>query len=146
RLWGGNVGPTAQSYVAPITLNSAAFIRARTRNGTNWSALVDNAFYVVQDFSGLTVTEIMYHPPAGLYPGDDYEFIELKNTGATTLDLSGLQFTEGLTFAFTHGPRLAPGAFFVLARSAVAFASLHPGVTINGLCSGRLDNGGEKLT
>jgi hypothetical protein len=88
----------------------------------------------------------MYNPPAGAFPGDEYEFLELKNAGTNTLDLSGLQFTGGLTFAFTNGTRLAPGAFFVLARNASAFAQKYPGVSVNGLYSGRLDNGGEKLT
>src|SRR5206468_2254024 len=103
-------------------------------------------FYVVQNFTGLAVTEIMYHPPAAAFPGDEYEFLELKNTGTNTLDLSGLQFTDGLTFAFTNGTRLAPGAFFVLARNTNAFALKYPGVTVNGIYSGRLDNGGERLT
>ena len=60
--------------------------------------------------------------------------------------MSGLQFTDGLTFAFTNGTRLAPGAFFVLARNATAMAARYPGVTVNGLFTGKLDNGGEKLT
>ena len=128
-------------------LANAVFIRARVRDGANWSALVEAAFYIVQDFSGLAVTEIMYHPPAfGAFAGDEVEFLELKNSGTNTLDLSGLQFTDGITFAFTNGTRLAPGAFFVLARNAAAMAAKYPGVTVNGLFTGKLDNGGEKLT
>ena len=85
-------------------------------------------FYVVQDFSSLAVTEIMYHPPSlGATNGDEFEFLELKNTGTNTLDLSGLQFTDGIAFAFTNGTRLAPGQFFVLARNPAAFAAKYPG-------------------
>src|SRR6185436_15138473 len=61
-------------------------------------------------------------------------------------DLSGLRFTDGITFSFSNGTRLLPGAFFVLARSTNAFAAKYPGVTVNGIYSGKLDNGGEKLT
>jgi len=146
RLWGGAPAGTAQAYVTPLTLSNATFVRARVRDGTNWSALTEATFYIVQDFSRLAVTEIMYNPPAGVFPGDEYEFLELKNTGTNVIDLSGLQFTEGLTFSFTNGTRLAPGAFFVLARNTNAFAQKYPGVAVNGVYSGRLDNGGEKLT
>jgi len=35
----------------------------------------------------------MYNPPAvGLVDGDEYEFLEFKNTGTNTLSLSGLRF------------------------------------------------------
>ena len=74
------------------------------------------------------------------------EFLELKNTGTNTLDLSGLQFTDGLTFTFTNGTRLGPGAFVVLVRNAAAFAVKYPGVTVQGLYTGKLDNNGETLT
>jgi len=147
RLWGGGLAASAQLYTAPLVLTNAAFVRARVRDGANWSALVEATFYIVQDFSGLTVTEIMYHPPAfGSLAGDELEFLELKNTGTNVLDLSGLRFTDGITFAFTNGTRLAPGAFFVLARSAIAMTAKYPGVSVNGLFTGRLDNAGEKLT
>src|SRR5262245_39900925 len=55
RLWGGGLSSSAQLYSAPLVLTNAAFIRARIHDGANWSALVEAAFYVVQDFSGLKV-------------------------------------------------------------------------------------------
>ena len=147
RRWGGAASPTAQSYSAPIALTNAAFIRARILDGGNWSAIVEANFYVVQDFQALAVTEIMYHPPNfGATNGDELEFLELKNTGTSTLDLSGLRFTDGLTCSFTNGTLLAPGGFFVLARNAAAFGAKYPGVIVNGIFTGRLDNDGESLT
>ena len=51
----------------------------------------------------LRITEIMYNPPdadgdQGEFEtdSDDFEFIEFKNVGSTTLDLSGLLLTEGV--------------------------------------------------
>jgi len=147
RLWGGGLAASARLYAGPLVLTNALFLRARVRDGANWSAIVEAPFYVVQDFAGLRVTEIMYNPaPFPPYVSDDLEFLELKNTGTNTLDLSGLQFTDGITFNFTNGTRIAPGAFFVLARSAAAFAARYPGVTLNGIYTGRFDNGGERLT
>ena len=147
RRWGGALAPSAQLYSGPLVLTNAVFVRARVRDGTNWSAIVQASFYILQDFSHLAVTEIMYHPPNfGATAGDEVEFLEMKNTGTNSLDLSGLQFTDGITFAFTNGTLLAPGAFFVLARNLPAFAAKYPGVTVNGIYSGKLDNSGEKLT
>jgi hypothetical protein len=147
RMWGGAVAASAQPYSTPLVLSNALFLRARVRDGTNWSALVEAPFYVVQDFAGLKVTEIMYNPPnLGTNLSEDLEFLELKNTSTNALDLSGLQFTDGITFSFSNGTRLLPGAFFVLARNTNAFTARYPGVSVNGVYSGKLDNGGEKLT
>ncbi len=147
RVWGASLRAGAQPYSAPLVLTNALLLRARVADGTNWSALVEAPFYVVQDFAALKLTEIMYHAPDfGTTSGDELEFLELKNTGTNTLDLSGLQFTEGITFTFTNGTRLAPGAFFVLARNMTAFAAKYPGVAVQGLYSNKLDNAGEPLT
>src|SRR5437762_8466775 len=78
--------------------------------------------------------------------GDEFEFIELKNAGTNTLNLSGLAFTSGVSFTFSNGTVLSPGQFFVLGRNAAALAGKYPGLAINGIYSGKLDNGGEKLT
>ena len=147
RLWGGGLAPTAKAYTAPIIITNALFVRARVLDGSDWSALVETSFYVLQDFSKLFVTEIMYHPPDfGLTNGDELEFIELKNTGTNTLDLTGLQFTSGIAFSFTNGTQLGPGRFFVLARNPAAFAAKYPGVAVNGVYGGKLNNGGDTLT
>jgi hypothetical protein len=146
RRRGGAVNPAAQSYSTAIIINAPLFVRARVLIGTNWSALVEGILHPPQDLRRLLVTEIMYNPPAaGLVNGDDYEFLEFKNTGTNTLNLSGLRFTTGITFTFTNGSTLAPGQFFVLVRNPAHFAAKYPGVPIGGVYSGRLDNGGETL-
>ena len=97
--------------------------------------------------TNLVFNELMYNPPGdGAIDGDEFEFIELKNIGAVTLDLSGLLFTDGVEFSFTNGTQLAPGALFVLARNTNAFALRHPGVAVNGVYTGKLNNDGETVT
>jgi hypothetical protein len=146
RLPGGGIAGGAQTYSAPLVLNSHAVIRARVKDGATWSALMEATFYVQQDFAPLAITEIMFNPPgAGAVNGDEFEFLEFKNTGANALDLSGLTFTSGITFTFPGGTMLGAGQFFVLARNAAKFAERYPGVTVRGIYTGRLDNGGEKL-
>jgi hypothetical protein len=147
RAYGsGAVAPGAQAYSTPVVLNSPTLARARVLNGGQWSALVEAAFYPPQDLSRLALTEIMYNPPAiGLTDGDQFEFLELKNAGTNTLNLSGLTFV-GINFTFPNGTLLAPGQFLVLAASATNFAAKYPGVDLRGVYSGQLANGGEALT
>lgn len=83
----------------------------------------------------------MYNPPMrGAVSGDEFEFIELKNIGVNTLNLGGLSFTAGIKFTFTNGTTLAPDAAFLLARNLAQFASKYPGVAVNDVYSGKLDN------
>jgi hypothetical protein len=146
RTYGtGAVAPGAQAFSEPVPINAPTRVRARVFNAGQWSAVVDATFFPPQDLVGLALTEIMYNPPAfGAFAGDDLEFIELKNRGTNTLNLSGLVL-GGIGFTFTNGTLLDPGEFFVLARNATAFAAKYPGVPVNGVYSGRLDNGGEPL-
>ena len=146
RLRGGAVNPLAQSYAAPLEINGPLYVRARVLSGTNWSAMVEGLLSPPQDLSKLQLTELMYNPPGtNLVDGDEFEFLEFKNTGTNTLNLSGLRFASGLTFQFPIGAALAPGQFFVLARNAAPFAAKYPGVQVRGIYSGRLDNAGETL-
>jgi hypothetical protein len=149
RVRGGGVSPSALAYVVnnPVVINFNTVVKARALVGTVWSALVEATFYTIQDYRGLLVTEIMYHPPDnGLVTGDNYEFLELKNTGTNTLDLGGASFTDGINFTFTNGTRLAPGQFFVLGRNRGELQNKYPGLAVHGVYTGRLDNSGEQLT
>ena len=146
RLRGGAVNPLAQSYAAPLEINGPLYVRARVLTGTNWSAIVEGLLSPPQDLSKLQLTELMYNPPGtNLVDGDEFEFLEFKNTGTNTLNLSGLRFADGITFSFPIGTSLASGQFFVLARNAAQFAAKYPGVQVRGVYSGRLDNAGETL-
>jgi len=147
RAYGsGAVGAGAQAYATPVPINSPALVRARVLQGANWSALVEAVFYPPQDLTGLVITELMYNPlPLGATNGDDFEFIELRNNGTNAMNLSGLTFTDGISFTFSNGTMLSTGQFFVIARNAAAFASRYGGPP-DGSYTGRLDNGGERIT
>src|SRR5262249_20767679 len=53
RLRGALVNPVAIAYSRPITINNVLFIRARVKDGGNWSPLVEATFYPAQDFTKL---------------------------------------------------------------------------------------------
>ncbi|MGE5295899.1 MAG: lamin tail domain-containing protein, partial [Solirubrobacterales bacterium] len=101
--------------------------------------------------SDLRITELMYNPlPEGTLDGDEFEFIELKNTGDQTLDISGVSFTNGVAFDFAGSAvtTLAPGAFTLVVRNQSAFESRYGQALSNliaGQYEGQLANGGEKV-
>ena len=85
----------------------------------------------------LVITEVLANPGA-----EGSEFIELTNTGDTPLDLTGVKFSQGISFEFTQ--TLAPGAFLLVVSDPTAFAA---GIPIAGqFAEGtRLDNNGEMI-
>lgn len=144
RAAGGAAAGTA--YAGPLTLTNTTHVMMRVQNGTNWSALRQHTFNVAGHAGALKVTELMYHakPPTTNDSDDDYEFIELKNTGTSAVNLSGCAF-DGITFAFKAGTTVAPGGFFLLVRNPGAFTSRYPNVAFQGVYWGGLDAGGEKI-
>lgn len=84
----------------------------------------------------LRITELFF-APAG---GREFEFIELRNIGATPLDLTGIRFTDGVE-ALLSGS-LAPGEYGLVVSNPANF----PGAKIVGIFSGALNNGGEQVT
>src|SRR5436190_453323 len=75
---------TTPLYLPPGT----ATVRARTFDGTNWSALAETTFYVdtlAAAAGNLVISEIMYHPAdpsaaeiaAGFNGAGDFEYLEL---------------------------------------------------------------------
>ena len=147
RLPGGSISPAAVTNTGRFPLTESARIKARVLSAGVWSALTDATFYIIQNFTSLIVTEIMYHPPSTTnYDGDAFEFVELKNVAATNLELSGIHFTNGIDYTFPVGTFLGPGQFVVLAADPVAFLNKYPGVRVDGAYSNHLSNGGETLT
>jgi hypothetical protein len=151
RAFGGGITAGAQTIASggSIQINASRSIRTRTRNGTTWSALDEASFYVQQDYSPLAITEINYNPlptVAGGTDGGDYEFVEFKNTGTSTLDVGGLTFSTGIDFTFPLGTSIPPGGFYVIVKNTTKFAARYPGIAANGVFTSALDNAGEDLT
>jgi CotH kinase protein/Lamin Tail Domain/Chitobiase/beta-hexosaminidase C-terminal domain/Bacterial TSP3 repeat len=148
----GGLAPSALPYTGPVAVSGVQVVTARSFNNGQWSGPVRERLNPgTSDPSvlaaSLFVSEIMYHPPdQGSVDGDEFEFLELYNAGPVTLDLGGLRFVSGVAFTFPDGATLGRGQSYVLARNAQTFAALYPAVPVDGLYTGRLDNGGELLT
>jgi hypothetical protein len=105
--------------------------------------------------SNLRISEINYHPAdptpserqLGVSDPDLFEFLELWNFSATTIDLSGTRFSNGITYVFENNTQLAAGQRWLLVRDAEAFGIRYPGIKIDGTFSGTgLSNSGERIT
>jgi hypothetical protein len=147
RLAGGAISPTAiDASVTPIpALSATTHIIARRLNGTVWSASNDITIVANPNLQ-LKITELNYNPYApSTGTAQDYEFVELQNTGTTPLNLSGFKFTNGVTFTFPNMV-LAAGAYTVVVSNATAFQSRYgSGINIAGTYTGHFDNGGEEV-
>lgn len=154
----GAVSPTARNYgtTPPAPLTDTTWARARVLDGATWSALNDAVYRLnIADYTALLITEVMYNPapPGGAtsWGNDDFEFIEIKNTGSHTLDLSGVRLDDGVFFTFhdsTIGDAqlLAPGHHVVVVENEKAFRSRYgSGVYLAGQYWGSLDNAGERI-
>lgn len=106
----GAVAPGARPGSGPVTLAGSVRVKARTRVGDEWSALVETSFEVGGTAHPLVFTEVHYHPA----DGDPYEFVELRNVGSVPVDVSGW-FLEGVEWIFPPGSEVAPGRILVLA-------------------------------
>lgn len=146
RLTGGATSSKAVRYTGAVALNQNAIVKARVLSGAAWSALNEGSFNIIRTFKDLLITELMYNPAAsGNIDGDEFEFVEFKNVGSQELDLSGIQFTNGIDYVFPAGTRLAPGAFYVLVANSTNFASRYPAVRVDGVYTNNLSNSGEAL-
>ncbi|MGJ8725342.1 MAG: lamin tail domain-containing protein [Roseibacillus sp.] len=161
RAVGGSVAGTA--YSSSITLSESTEVQARVLSGSTWSALTC-ATFEVSELSPLRVTEIMYHPAEGEsgdelnYGDEEFEFIELLNTGSETIGLAGTAFTGGIYFQFSEGDvlTLAPGEYVLLVDNIDAFTARYPTagtMNIAGEYHGQfylpdaeLNNGGETIS
>jgi len=73
------------------------------------------------------------------------EWVELYNRGATTVDLGGWELGGGISYRFSAGQLMAPGAYLVVARDAAALRSTYPGITIVGDYNGGLSGRGDRV-
>ena len=100
----------------------------------------------------------MYHPPkvtaaeasAGITDTESFEFVRLMNIGAAPVDLSGVQFTIGITFNFSSGSirYVAPGASVLIVNTLSSFQTRYGHAydsLVAGEYAGKLSNSGEEL-
>ena len=156
-------GGGTKVYESPIALDESSTVKARIQMGGIWSPLLAANFVVdavPADAFNLVLSAIHYHPSApsqveveaGFDNRRDFEFIELRNIGARTIDLRGATFTSGIDFTFTSDVgvlELAPGESLIICSDLEAYQARYrlvdrlAGEFQNGT---NLNNGGERIT
>lgn len=161
RLAGGGISPLAQTLAsgASVSISTSTKLVARAKNAALWSAPSTGYYFSGPPASAtnLVVTELHYHPAdpslaeqaAGFTNSDEFEFLEVMNTSAGSIDLSGSRFTAGIDFTFPLGIVLAPGQRSIVVANRAAFAARHPEIPYGSIAGeylhDRLENAGELL-
>ncbi|MGA2062707.1 MAG: lamin tail domain-containing protein, partial [Thermoguttaceae bacterium] len=73
------------------------------------------------------------------------EYIELYNAGASTMNLSGWYFSNGVGYTFSSGTQLAANQYLVVSENPAAVQTKY-GVSSLGPFTGKLSNEGETVT
>lgn len=157
RAIGGGIAGTA--YSGPISITGQMTVKARFRSSAGeWSALDVASFstFPAATAANLVLTKIHYNPgapsaaeiAAGYTDNNDFEYLELQNIGAETIDLRGVKVTVGVAFDFATASigTLAPGARCVLVKRLASFQFRHgTAAVVAGEYAGNLSNSGEAL-
>jgi CotH kinase protein/Lamin Tail Domain/Fn3 associated len=162
---GGGATGGGIAYSGPLTLNTTTTVRARLLTSLGAWTPENIATYTVNTIpasaANLVISEFMYNPSnptpaetsAGHIQSSDFEFLELENISAQTLNLTNVRFTEGINFNFNDGDptarALPPGGRVLIVGKTTAYLSRHgappSSVKIAGVWQGSLNNGGEQL-
>ena len=144
-----------------IPIDRPMTVKARSFNEGEWSALTEARFTVntvPASSTNVGIAEILYNPvgpsdterAAGITDGDQFEFIEIRNTGTQNVDLHGVRFTDGIAFDFVDASirTIAPGQHVILVSDLAAF-QLRYGDSFDTMIAGEfigsLNNGGENI-
>jgi len=144
-----------------VVLSDNMRVTARVLDGPWWGPPTDAVFVVdtPADAGNLAITEIMYHPApptpaemaAGFTDADDFEFVELANTGGETIALGGAAFIDGIDLEFDANVTVAPGERVVVVANQAAFEYRYgAGLPVVGQYGAdeearQLANGGEEV-
>lgn len=139
------ISPLANQYTGGLSLTESSHIKARVFHNNEWSATTEQFFVVPENFHDLKITEINYHPlPDASGDEAEYEFIEIKNTGSSVLNLGGIKLKEAINYEFSPGTQLLPRKFIVLASGVRSFYNRYGFLPFDEY-KGQLNNTGELI-
>lgn len=130
--------------LAPKVVDIKNFITART----TWMTTNLGSFSACNNVTvpSLVISRIHYNPLAGSgFTSNDQEFIEITNTGSTSVSLSGIYLRElGVSYQFPYNSTVSAGQKIYLASNTTAFLSKY-GFSAFGQFTRNLSNKSQKL-
>ena len=132
--WSGGDGSTGQRQLDFLPGRVLGLALLAGMSASLWA----NDFEVV-------ISEVNYHPSEAVPGTEAEEFVELQNTGTTSVDLTDWLLDGGVTFLFPSSVSIPPGGFVVVAQNAAHLESLYGITGVLGDFAGRLSNDGELL-
>ncbi len=132
-----NFSPTEISNLKTWLLNRISWMTSNLGSFSNCSTV---------SVPQLVITKINYNPKgATSTESDAQEFIEIKNTSNTIVNLTGIYFKElGLSYQFPANSSVVAGGTIYLASNAVAFQAKH-GIAAFGQFTRNLSNNSQKI-
>jgi len=114
-----------------------------------WMTANMGSFEACSDMStpSLMITKINYNPgTSDEFPNaNDQEFIEIQNTGSTTVDLTGIYLKElGISYQFPASATVGAGQSVFIARNPEVFQAKH-GIAAFGQYQRNLSNSSQAL-
>jgi hypothetical protein len=150
-----------QIPASAVNVGDTYRVRCRMKdNSGRWSHWSEPVQFVAGEplsagiLENLRITEIMYNPSGAAIgdsiDNDEFEYLELKNIGDESIDLTFVSFVEGITFDFGSGNivSLLPGEYVLVVKNEAAFTSrygLSMSDRIAGEYLGNLSNSGESI-
>jgi hypothetical protein len=148
REKGGSIPVDAILYSGEIKAMKTIFIKARIKDGDSWSPLTEKVITLITGVN-LKISEINFNPRQQISGNDtlqsqDLEFVELKNCGTDSTDISGFKFLRGLHYEFPLNSIIPPDSLVVIASDSIHFKQLY-GFSPFGQFEGNLNNNGEEI-
>ena len=150
--------PTTWSVQVPLDVNTSVVSIAAYDFQGEWvgEATAVPDLVATNRLDNFRLTEVNYNPAAptsvelALMPdldNDDFEFVEFHNVGEDLINLLGVQFVDGVSFAFDN-LTFASGEHGVVVRNEDAFRLRYGDMprVLGEFSSGGLRNSGERLT
>jgi hypothetical protein len=124
-------------------------MKARVKDGNNWSPLREILYIQNIGKSSLQISEIQYHTYGNdsgpdTFDAEEYEFLEIENCSKKLIHLTGAAFTKGVLYAFPDNAVIGPGRRIVLSANPKAFRARY-GFQPFGKYLRKLDNSGETV-
>lgn len=104
-------------------------------------ALLSAAGFTQDSAARVVINEVMYHAPDDL---EDLEYVEIYNTGAEAVDISGWSLAKGVKIKFPAGAKIGPKEFLVVARNGDRLREYYS-IAPAAVFAQKLKNSGERI-